>query len=52
MWILYQQKNLSDRFWYRKKKKTHDSGECSFASAENWFEDNISQKSEDERRVR
>lgn len=43
-------KNLSDWFWYRKKKekkKTHDSGECVFASAEKWFEDNISQKSED-----
>lgn len=39
-------KNLSDSNTERKKK-SQDSGECFFASAEKWFEDNISQKSED-----
>ena len=29
------------------KNETHGAGECSFASTEEWSEDNISQKPED-----
>ena len=29
------------------KNETHGAGECSFASTEEWSEDNISQKLED-----
>ena len=29
------------------ENKTHNAGECSFASIDEWIEDNILQKSED-----
>ena len=51
LWILDQQKDKkkslvtgSNR---KSKNETHGAGDCALASAEDWIEDNLSQKLED-----